>query len=284
MVLPNLDPIAPAAQIRMDEGVLLQPKRSPSQRQEFLYRATGLVDIDGSVPRFRIFSQTEETHLRLAGPVARELLRIWQLSYAHFGRDHAVKYNKQLVDVYLCEKGDPGGEQLFGLDPDSRKDVNAIFIYDLKSFTNPFEMCREIAHEYGHATLPPVGGYTEGESWINGDLGEMIYLRSLRDELKGGLITTEDTMGASLGDLQSWVEKEADPLILASATRSPGENMQKTNAAGRSSFLGFASYVQSLLPASESDDTSPDFGLDQDRSQGCPNHSVNFDHRSRSAG
>ena len=50
----------------------------------------------------------KDTHRHLAQQVARELLRLWQLCYAHLGRDHALKYNKQLVDVYLTETGEAG--------------------------------------------------------------------------------------------------------------------------------------------------------------------------------
>lgn len=249
LVLPAFDGVAPSATVQWTPGILLRPKISPSQKQEYYFETDGLVDLEGGVRRFRIFSQTEQTHAKLSRKVARELLRIWQLNYGRFGLDHAVRYNKQLVDVYLCETGEAGGEQLFGLDPDSRKDVNAIFIYDLKSFTDPLEMAREVAHEYGHATLPPVGGYKEGESWINGDLGEMVYLRALRDEMKAGRLVGEDVMDVALSDLGKWVSTEVDPLVTKAALASPGTQLALPTFLGRGAYLGLAAYSQTLLPA-----------------------------------
>lgn len=241
---------APVASIEVESGPLARPKHPPMQKGEYRYQATGAVEVDGPTPRFRVFSQTESTHQKLAVPVARMLLRLWQVNYGHYGRDHAQRYNRQLVDVYLCETGEPGGEQLFGLDPDSRKDVNAIFIYDLKSFNDPLEMAREVAHEYGHATLPPVGGYKEGESWINGDWGEMIYLRALAREMKAGRITSEDIFGLDASTLVKWVAKEVEPIEYSAAMLTPGLNLGKPTLAGRSAFLGLAAYAEEILPVS----------------------------------
>ena len=42
------------------------------------------------------------------------------------------------------------------------------------------EACRELAHEYGHAVLPAIGGFKSPEDWANGYLGERLFLRWLR--------------------------------------------------------------------------------------------------------
>src|SRR5439155_15042666 len=36
---------------------------------------------------------------------------------------------------------------------------------------------RELAHEYGHLTLPNTGPYREPEQWGNGYLGERLYMK-----------------------------------------------------------------------------------------------------------
>lgn len=60
----------------------------------------------------------------------------------------------------------------------------------------------------------------------------------------------EDTMGANLADLDSWVSHEVDPVEADAATKTPGADMAKRTMAGRAAFLGLAAYAQSILPVS----------------------------------
>jgi len=244
--LPALGSRFPAVEV-LAADALDSPKRAPQRDFEFDYLVTGLAEVDSLSPRFRVFSQDAHTQHDLAPLVARMLLRLWQINYVEFGLDHSYRYNHHLIDVYLCQQGDPGGEQFFAYDPDAKTDSDVIFIYDLKSFTDPVEQAREIAHEYGHATLPPIGGYGNGEPWANGDAGEVLYMRSLRDALKSHLLTSDDAMGADEGGINAWIKQNADPLLIKAATHSPRALDSKTED-GRDAYLGWMLYVSALVP------------------------------------
>src|SRR5205807_841719 len=121
--------------------------------------------------------------------VARMVLRLYNQLQRHY-HPGPPKGFLGIVDVYLCWGGTPGGEQRFDIEkvgkPPRQIDVNTIYIYDLASFKDPVEMAREVAHEYGHAVLPPVGGFGEPEDWGNGDAGERVFMRWLSEEMPAG--------------------------------------------------------------------------------------------------
>ena len=86
------------------------------------------------------------------------LLRLWQMCSEKLGIDHPIRYGS-VVHVYLAEGGKAGGEQaVIGK-------KSCIYIYHVEDFTNPVEMAREIAHEYGHAIIPAIGGFRSPEDW-----------------------------------------------------------------------------------------------------------------------
>lgn len=230
------------------------PKVSPKQKWMFDWLSEGLVrpkpSDEALQPRFRVFSQEHKLFDDLAPVVTRMALRLWEYNFYHLGIDHANKYNAHIVDFYLCFGGTAGGEQLFGEDDEGghTHSVNTIYIYDLSSFSSPVEMAREVAHEYGHATLAPVGGYTDPEDWANGYLGEKLYLRWIRDEMAAKRLTSDDAMGASYDAINAWVKKNVDPWVVQSATRPPTVNIARTDAAGMHAFLGLALYLGAILP------------------------------------
>ena len=203
---------------------------------------------------FRVFAQ-EQKGDRIS-QVTQMLLRLWDLNYKNLRLSHSPKYNGGLVEVYLCFGGKAGGEQLFevdkGLDIRTHRDtdvtVNTIYIYDMTSFTDPIEMAREVAHEYGHATLPPVGGFQEPEDWADGYLGEKLFLRWIRDGMAKGLLVPQDAMGATKADLDKWIATNVDPLIDAAAIVAPTQTaMSDKSASGMNEFIGLALYVETLF-------------------------------------
>ncbi len=201
--------------------------------------------------KFRIFSQDRKTHEELSPKVVRMLLQIWDLNMRRLQIDHSKAFNGQIVDVYLCWGGTPGGEQRFDYDTDGGREtrVNTIYIYDLPSFKDPVEMAREVAHEYGHATLPPIGGFKSPEDWANGYLGEKLYLKWLRDELKANKIGTDDTMGTTLPVLNDWVRKNVDPLIKQAVENGPRPSLMKgTGPNAMDATNGLILYMSELMP------------------------------------
>lgn len=201
--------------------------------------------------RFRVYSQSLQNNLSFGIPVARQLLRLWEMNLNWLRIDHSELFHDHIVDVYLASSGTPGGQQLFGIDEENgiRFKSNMMFIYDLPSFNDPLEECREVAHEYGHAVLPAIGGYSKPEYWANGYLGEKIFLRWLDQELTEGKISTDDTMGASKEELDAWIAKNIDPIEQAAASLGPkNTKISGTSAASMSAFHGLVCYCESIMP------------------------------------
>lgn len=211
-------------------------------------------DKQGYQMRVAVYSQEHKLEDDRAPMVARMLMRLWAFNYHHLRLDHSAQYNGGIVDVYLCFGGKPGGEQLFSVDYQFQKNpdlahVNTIYFYDLKSFTKPIEMAREVAHEYGHATLPAVGGFQKPEDWANGYLGEKLFLAYLRDQMAGKNFKTDDTMGADLSSLNTWVKTNVDPLVNKVVLNGPNlVNIAKTGPVAMDAYLGLALYTARVLP------------------------------------
>lgn len=110
-------------------------------------------------------------------------------------------------------------------------------------------MAREVAHEYGHAVLPPVGGFRQPEDWANGYLGERLFLRWLRDDIAARRLTPDDAMGASLDKLDAWVKKHVDPLVAVAATNYPDPvALSQEGTPGMDRYMGLALYIEQISP------------------------------------
>jgi hypothetical protein len=243
-------------QMRPLAGSKLSPKRfgNPPQQWEFPYvvSAYGTMPAapSGSPPelRFRIYSQTRTGLDDPAVEVAKMLLRLWDFNVSQFGLDHGRAYSEGVIDVYLCAAGLPGGEQRFDVDNQRKRGrVNTIYIYDLASFNDPLERAREIAHEYGHAALPPIGGFQEPEDWANGYLGERLYLQWIRDELLAGRYGVADCMQATYDEINAYVKKNVDPIVERAAVDGPKTAISGVGKTAMDNFMGLALYVSSAL-------------------------------------
>lgn len=200
--------------------------------------------------RFELYSQESTQTSGRANGVLRLLTRLFSYNAARLELDHSGVYGGGLVSVYLCYGGDPGGEQLFDVDrqQEQERKVNSIYLYDLRSFTDPVEMVREVAHEYGHATLPPIGGFTEPEEWANGVLGERLYLTYLAQARRNNELSAEDTLGATPEALDAWVKKNVEPLVEQAATNGPRPALLAgSGKASMDAFTGLALWTQQLF-------------------------------------
>jgi len=201
--------------------------------------------------RLRVFAQLHKEKDDPSLPVCRMAMRLWELNVSKLGLDHALQYNKRIVDIYLCWGGKAGGEQLFDKDIENglERKVNTIYLYDMPTLSKPLEMAREVAHEYGHATLPAVGGFTAPEDWANGSLGERMYLTWMRDQMKLKRLAAEDACGASFDEVDKWVKLKVDPLVAQAAVEGPRVSLlsQKSEDA-YNAYLGLALYAFQTLP------------------------------------
>lgn len=257
--LPNFDGGEPRTQMQVPGERLGQAKLCPKWSWEYEWSFPGLGRPEGSQsfkPRVRVFEQQRREVGDVAEQVVRMIMRLWDLNYRRLKMDHNPNMNFGIIDVYLAFGGKAGGEQLIGEDrqeptPEGApKKVNTIYIYAIQSFTDPLEMAREVAHEYGHATLPAIGGFKEPEDWANGYLGERIYLRWMRDLLAAGKLKEVDTMGASLADLDRYVKQKVDPLVDIAALNGPDRaELSQTGYRGMDAYMGLALYAETTLPS-----------------------------------
>ena len=199
--------------------------------------------------RFRVFSQDRKVHSELAIQTTQLLLRLWSYNFTELKNDHKPDYARSCVDVYLCFSGDPGGEQLFDDDPQAKgisSKVNTIYIYDLPSFKEPLEKVRELCHEYGHASLPAVGGYDKPEYWANGYLGEKLYMSWLAHQPN---LTPDQIYGCDPAVLKRWVSKTCDPIITKGATNYPATKFFAGKSADfMNRYIGLMLWMQVVLP------------------------------------
>ena len=234
----------------------LSPKAFDGKHWEFDWQTSGFTKStkpDQFELRFRVFSQERQPSKDVALSVAMMDLRMWQLLYHKYKIDHKdMGGNLHVVDEYLCWGGTAGGEQLFGESAEGGvpRRVNTIYIYDIASFKDPMEMAREVAHEYGHAVLPAVGGFQSPEDWANGYLGEKLFLRWLRDAIEGGHLDSAAVMGASFDKVDTWIKKNVDPLVLDASSHAPDKALLGAHGQkAMNSYIGLVLYADSILPS-----------------------------------
>lgn len=242
---------------RVLEGKLAKPKISPHDRWSFdLTAVGGLTRPGGDEDRIRVFGQSESKGPVMAvEPAARFLTRLFDFNINLLKLDHSPEFNKQRVDVYLCELGQAGGQQRFEDDPfetDSfgrSTKVNTICIFQVGTLDDKVEACRELAHEYGHATLPPVKVMGGREDWANGHLGERVYLRYLHRQLSAGKLKPIDVFSADTAGLKSYLNRKYFPLVDRIASKGPDFQLLKSQSdAGFEAYLAVACYTFEVAP------------------------------------
>ena len=242
---------------RMQQSKLSPRKFPPNNQQwEFDFVSAGYAIINpaqGGKRRFNVYSQEHKREGDRAPMVATMLLRLWEHNNDLYGIDNPPNYRDGTIDVYLSWGGTPGGEQMFGVDPQildtnrAPSPVDTIYIYDLNSFTDPVEMAREVAHEYGHASLPAVGGFKTPEDWANGFLGEKLFLVRLRDRMREHKATPADAMGATEPLLSAWITKNVDPLVRRGLLYGP--TLLEKPSAPMDDYLALMLAQSAILPS-----------------------------------
>ncbi|MEP0764966.1 MAG: hypothetical protein HRF45_00280 [Fimbriimonadia bacterium] len=200
-----------------------------------------------AILRVEVFAEQRED-LSYADRVCLYLLRLWDMLSGRLDMDHPLQY-RRTVSVFLKRDGRPGGEQRITVGPDENGRPikrNTIHIYDIASLTDPMQICRELAHEYGHAVLPAIGGFREPEEWINGLMGERLFLRWLLEEMEAGRIPPAEAFDLQPDTLKTWLAPRVDRLsaeVLSKGISSPAELRESDR------FLGFVLAVDSVYGA-----------------------------------
>lgn len=254
--MPGPEGGEPRIQIIQNMERMDPPKFSPKQKWIFEWVTSGMgrenVQENQLALRIRVFAQQQKEKDDPSPKVARMAMRLWDYNNRVLGIPHSPMFDDGRVHFYLCFGGEAGGEQLFDEDEegDRRKKVNTIYIYQIQNLRQPLEMAREVAHEYGHATLPAVGGFKTPEDWANGYLGEKLFLRYLRNELAAKRLGYDDSCGATVDQLDAFVKGEVDPLCAAIALKGPPE-FDKLGGSGpvaMDAYMGLTLYIAEILP------------------------------------
>lgn len=123
----------------------------------------------------------------IADASLRTMLALYAVVQAHTHLDPTGNW-KTPVDLWLAEQGHPGGHS----------SGRSVYLYSIHTSRAPEEWLRELAHEYGHTTLPGIGGFTRTDDpWADGELGELLFLKWLAaagaDWLPWSVKTAEDS-------------------------------------------------------------------------------------------
>lgn len=237
-----------------------EPQKCPRKPWLFPFVTAGYGRTDttqsGSKVRFRVFSQYRNETLDNDPAVwaTRLLLRLWDMNYQRLGIDNPEKY-RRAVDVFLCAEGEPGGEQMFvnadlgTPDKPAMTDMNAVFIYQVQTITEPREFVREVAHEFGHASLPQIGPFKGPESWANGDVGERIYIKWLVDAMHAKKLVPADVAKANVTELEHYLVDRVDPLVKSTAASGPDlALLAKDSESAYNAYVALATYAHTVLP------------------------------------
>jgi hypothetical protein len=182
--------------------------------------------------RFRVYAQQVED-LPTAQKVCRLLLRLQEVTWQRL-RLQVNLQGERVLNVWLCRQGNAGGEQW----------RNHLYVYSVQEIAHSIEWLREVAHEFSHALLPGITGYTAPEPWANGYLGERLLLTWLEPLVNDGTLSAEDLCGASASDVRSFVQQRCLPLRSLWATNGfPEKDFGRTDAVGMGALIGLALYI-----------------------------------------
>ncbi len=231
-------------------------RKCPKYRWEYPFAAKAFAAAPGKTPKlkFRIYSQSQKNSPLMVS-ASRLLLRLWDLSRSKLQLDNPAAYDN-IVDVFLADGGKAGGEQGIFEGPDdygSLRLFNTIYIYHLEDSVEAVEMAREVAHEYGHAVLPPIGGFSSPENWGNGYLGEKLFLTWLAADLTKPKhsLAPEDIFGADQIAFGAWVQRFAWPL--ADGIWHNGPDMKTLTGKGQAAmdqYIGLILFANEAFPNS----------------------------------
>jgi hypothetical protein len=234
-------------------GLLLIPKAPPNYRdgkyhQPYHFACHVYVPIpspDGaSEPlyqrRFLVCAASPDG-LEFARNVARFLVILYGERKERIRDDHPL--NLPTVNVWLTERVETG------LSPDTGGEEfqNQIYLYNIHRERPAIEWAREIAHEYGHYALPGISGFKEPEEWANGVLGERLFLKWIRDDLRASRLTPEEVVFVTPGLLDDFYGHVIWPLIRRIMREGIDPQMiTHTKADGMNYYTGLALYVDTL--------------------------------------
>lgn len=201
-----------------------KPAVEPSSGAAFGATANIYAEAKGRLRlRFLVHAVSAEG-LPRARQVGRYLAALADLTDSMLGPANRAAYP---VPVWLEDGGSPGARQWNG----------AITIQAVGHERADAEWVRELSHEWGHACLPGIDGFTKPEAWANGDLGERLFIP---------LMKQSDRLSAwNAGvDASAYETRYVDAPMNAFAASGPQPKLLANNGkAGYDHFLAAGLYV-----------------------------------------
>ncbi len=207
-----------------------------------------------------------------AGRVGRLLVLLRSALMRRTGQVPALE---SPFNVWLA-RGDattPGGEQW----------RNNVYLYDVGDGRSSIEWIREIAHEYGHLAIPPVGGdYTSPEAWANGYIGERLMVRWLADPDLAGAGAVEQDWGRTFSGYPNFKRILIDPALQTFEQHGLSRSMlARRDETGMRYVIGLLLYIDQAKGGEalgsllwNLDDPKPDALYDPAKKLGVPTEPI----------
>lgn len=211
----------------------------PVYGYSFSYAIYGETRQKGDWERRFVVRAQKRDRMPLVRRASTFLLRCCDYAIDRLNRDFVIAGSREL-NVYFCNEGRPGGEHF----------RNNIYLFRADDSVAPIDWAREIAHEFGHAAVPPINSFTEPEAWANGDVGERLFLEWLLEDLKSGRLSPDDAMRCAPGDLERYLDRHKKPLV--DRLLANGLDVRKyrsRSAEGYFEYVAFACYLERVYGA-----------------------------------
>jgi hypothetical protein len=173
----------------------------------------------------------EPVRAPLAADALRGLLAMYCATRAHMRIDPTQPWG-DVIDLWLMEGGEPGALTV----------GRSIYLYSVGTERPGAEWLRQLAHEYGHVSLPGIGKFTDTDDpYADGNIAELLLPKWLKES---GV--PEWTPWPSDG----WIESAAaERKVLLDGMRETGANeepLQGVDAQARDYFVGLVLHVEEV--------------------------------------
>jgi hypothetical protein len=175
--------------------------------------------------QMRVRVHYPESQAALAQAALKTTLALYGTVRGTIGLDPTK--GKGPLDVWLCERGPPGAFSA----------GTSLYLHAVGTQRDAPEWLREVAHEYGHAALPGLGGFTKtDDAWADGELGELLFVKWLA-------AAKAEWLPWPVAAAEAAARVRRDELI-ARAPKPNAKLLAGLDAKARDHFLGLALRVE----------------------------------------
>ncbi len=165
----------------------------------------------------------------VAQQALRATLAFYCLTKEKLGFDPTGKWGDP-IDVWVTSMGEPG----------ARAQGRSIYLYAVETERTPGEWLRELGHEYGHVSLPGIGGFEDTDDvWADGHMAELLFPKWLTAS------GAPEWMPWSVEEWEAEAKPERERLLgLARGTAPTEALLTGTDEAAREYLVGMVLAVE----------------------------------------